>query len=120
MGSLARLLATVHLCVSAAHGTCHAALGIWPGPADAVFIAAAVYASPAAAILFSRRPAGRFLLAASMAGSLAFGVHHHFLIVSPDHLSVLPPGGWGEAFRATAVASLPVDAAALLAALWRR
>jgi hypothetical protein len=120
MGSLARLLATMHLCVSAAHGACHAMLGIWPCAADAAFIAAAVYAAPAAAILFARRPAAGFLLAASMAGSLAFGVHHHFLAVSPDHLSLLPPGGWGAAFRATAVGSLPVDAAALFAALWRK
>ena len=120
MPSLARLLAAVHLCISAGHGASHAALGIWPDAADGAFIAAVVYAAPAVALLCARRRAAGFLLAAAMAGSLVFGVHHHFLAVSADHVGMLPSGRWSEVFRATAAASLPVDAAALLAALWRR
>jgi hypothetical protein len=120
MGSLARLLAAVHLCVSAAHGVSHAALGIWPDAADGAFIATVVYAAPAAAILLARQRAAGFLLAAAMAGSLAFGIDRHFLSVSPDHVGMVPPGSWSEAFRATAAVSLLVDASALLAALWRR
>src|SRR5438132_64683 len=59
MVPLARLFAVVHLCVSVAHGASHAALGIWPGAADAVFIALAVYAAPAAAVALLPRRAAR-------------------------------------------------------------
>jgi len=120
MVPLARLFAVVHLCVSVAHGASHAALGIWPGAADAVFIALAVYAAPAAAVaLLPRRSAG-WLLAGSMAGALVFGAHHHFLVPSADHVAMLPPGKWSDVFRASAMLSVPVDAATLVAALWRR
>ena len=113
--------AVAHLAVSAAHGVSHAALGIWPSAAEGVFIAVAVYALPAVAIL-TRGRVGSWLLAAGLAGSLVFGLHHHFLAVSPDHVAHLPAGPFRLPFQATAAASVPIDAAGLVAslvALWR-
>jgi hypothetical protein len=38
-----------------------------------------------------------------MAGSLIFGVIYHYVIVSPDHVSHLPPGAAQGVFRLTAL-----------------
>src|SRR2546428_12969454 len=119
MVPLARLFAVVHLCVSVAHGASHAALGIWPGAADAVFIALAVYAAPAAAVaLLPRRSAG-WLLAGSMAGAPGFGAPHHFLVPPADHVAMLPPGEWSDVFPASAMPSGPRRPPALPAGLGR-
>lgn len=46
---------------------------------------------------------GLVVLVVSMAGSLIFGVIYHFVVVSPDHVSHLPPGDAQGLFRMTAV-----------------
>ena len=43
------------------------------------------------------------MLAASMAGSLAFGLLYHFLVPGPDNIFTQPPGPWRAAFVVTAV-----------------
>jgi hypothetical protein len=40
-----------------------------------------------------------------MLGSLIFEGYNHFLVMSPDHVSQVPAGTWGDIFRITAVAS---------------
>jgi hypothetical protein len=40
-----------------------------------------------------------------MLGSLVFEVYNHFIAISPDHVSHVPAGTWGDIFRMTAVAS---------------
>ena len=37
-----------------------------------------------------------------MAGSLLFGAYYHYVFVSPDHVSHLPPGDAQGLFRVTA------------------
>jgi len=45
---------------------------------------------------------GLLVLVISMAGSLIFGVIYHYVVVSPDHVSHLPPGDAAGMFRLTA------------------
>jgi len=47
--------------------------------------------------------AGLVLLVISMAGSLIFGVAYHYVVISPDHVSHLPPGDAQGLFRSTAL-----------------
>jgi hypothetical protein len=54
------------------------------------------------------------VLAAAMLGSLAFATHHHFLVVSPDHVAHLPPGSGQLAFRVTAYLAEPIAALGIL------
>ena len=54
------------------------------------------------------------LLAASMLGTLAFATHHHFLVVSPDHVDHLPPGAGQLAFRVTAYLAEPIAALGII------
>ena len=45
------------------------------------------------------------MLVGSMLGSLIFEGYNHFLVMSPDHVSQVPAGTWGDIFRITAIAS---------------
>ena len=97
-----------HLAAVLVHAAAHGALGVGvPGAADALFIAAAVYVGPVAALLLLRRGRRRTaaaLLAASMAGALVYGIAYHFVLWTPDHVAHAPPTVWGGAFRNTALA----------------
>jgi hypothetical protein len=106
-------LALAHLAVVGLHGVAHAGLDLWPTPGEAVFIAVAIYGGPAAGawlLRAGRERAGMALVGASLLASLAFATHHHFLVVSADHVAHLPPGAWRPVFQVTAVAAVPVDA----------
>jgi hypothetical protein len=50
----------------------------------------------------SQERLGLFLLTISMAASAVFGLYHHFLVRSADHVSAQPPGPAGTAFVITA------------------
>ena len=57
------------------------------------------------------------MLAASMAGSLAFGLLYHFLVPGPDNVFTQPPGPWRAAFVVTAVLLALLQAAGALVGL---
>ncbi|HXE58625.1 MAG TPA: hypothetical protein VNK43_11545, partial [Gemmatimonadales bacterium] len=110
-GVVRRVVAAVvylHLAAATLHGAAHAALGIdVSGPWDRVFLLATVWLGPPAALrLLGRgRPAGgAALLAASMGGALVYGIVYHYVLPTPDHVARTPPGLWGAAFRASALA----------------
>jgi len=104
-------LGTAVVVVSAAANVVHTAshagqhvifLPLW----QLVFIAVVIYAAPvvAAVLLWTRyRVTGAWLLAASMAGSLVFGLLYHFLVPGPDNVFMQPSGTWQDTFQATAV-----------------
>lgn len=110
-----------HMAVVLLHGEAHARLAVELGSWQTVFAATVIVLAPlvAAVLLWTRYwCSGALLLAASMAGSLVFGVYHHFVAVSPDHVSHLPPGEARELFRVTAWL-LPIsEAAGLVVGAW--
>src|SRR5215207_10956063 len=59
-----------------------------------------------------------WLLAASMAGSFAFGLLYHFVIPGPDNVFTQPPGTWRTAFGVSAALLLPLQGAGCLVGLW--
>jgi len=102
-----------HLAVNGVHAVAHLQLGLNPTPAEGVFIAAFIYGGPIAAVVLlgrGRARAAMGLMAVSLLGSLAFATHHHFLVVSPDHVDHLPAGAGQLAFRVTAYLAEPIAA----------
>ncbi len=96
-----------HAAVSILHGLAHEQVGVeaFPTLFHRVFILGVITAAPLVAmvLLWTRfRRAGAWLLLASMAGSLLFGVFYHYLAPGPDHATEIPGGAWGAAFHATA------------------
>jgi hypothetical protein len=51
-----------------------------------------------------------------MLGSLLFGVYHHYVAVSPDHVAHLPPGESQPLFRATAALMACIQAGGVVVA----
>jgi hypothetical protein len=101
-----RLLAAVvvgHLIVSIVHGAAHSGARIPMTLAANLFIWIVIAAGPLAGLWTSRSHpvAGGWVIAATMAGSLVFGVVNHFLIVSPDHVSHVA-AEWRLLFAVTA------------------
>jgi len=97
-------LVLVHLLVNMVHGAAHRALHIGLDTEEKLFVAVVIIAGPlvAMALLWTtRQHAGLILLALAMAGSLLFGVYHHFVAMGPDHVAAQPPGAWGITFVAT-------------------
>jgi hypothetical protein len=101
------------------HGVAHAQLGIYLESVLAnIYIGVVLYAAPvvAAWLLWTGRiRLGGWLLVGSMVGSLIFEGYHHFLAMSPDHVSQVPAGPWGDTFRFTAIASVITEVLACAA-----
>src|SRR5215208_582745 len=109
---LGTAVVVVSAVVNVAHTASHAGLHLMPLPGwQLAYIAIVIYASPvvAASLLWTRhRFAGAWLLAASMAGSFAFGLLYHFVIPRPDNVFMQPPGTWRTAFGVSAALLLPL------------
>jgi ACR3 family arsenite efflux pump ArsB len=62
--------------------------------------------------------AGLVLLVISMAGSLIFGVIYHYVVISPDHISHLPPGDAQGLFRTTALLLVLTELFGVVVGFW--
>ena len=86
---------TVHLVASLWHGSTHTRLGVELSTQQTLFIYLVIIIAPAiAGILVWTRYAsiGLWVFFLAMLGSFLFGVYHHYVLVSPDNISHLPPG----------------------------
>jgi len=95
----------VNLPVNLLHGAAHQKLHIDLSSGETLFVAAVVVAGPllAMALLWTRwQRLGLGLLALTMAGSLFFGLYHHFVAMGPDHVGAQAAGFWGTTFGVTA------------------
>jgi|SRR5947209_1529836 len=101
----ATAIVLAHLLVSIVHGAAHRALGVELTSFDSIFVMVIVVVLPLLAMALiwtTRQRAGFFLLSLSMFGSLMFGLYHHFLASSPDHVHSQPTSPWGMTFVLTA------------------
>jgi hypothetical protein len=118
---LGTVVVVIHEIPLVLHGIAHSQFGIYlPSVMANLYIVLVLYAAPvvAACLLWANRTRfGAWLLLGSMAGSLAFELYHHFLVMSEDHVSMVPAGTWGDIFRVTAVASAVTEVLAAAAAL---
>jgi hypothetical protein len=53
-----------------------------------------------------------------MAGSLIFGVAYHYVVISPDHVSHIPPGDAQGLFRTTALLLVLTELFGVVVGLW--
>src|SRR6202008_2456343 len=84
-----------HLVVMMFHGQAHQKLGVGISAWQNAFVLVVIAIAPLVAMLLLWTLFARFgliLLVVSLAGSLIFGLVYHYVVVSPDHVSHLPPG----------------------------
>jgi len=105
-----RIVCTVavlaHLVVNVLHGRAHGSLNVGLSAWQNIYVITVILIAPLIAMLlvwtrYARL--GLLVLVSSMAGSLIFGVVYHYVVVSPDHVSHLPPGDAQGLFRMTAL-----------------
>lgn len=95
-----------HLVVNLLHGRAHESLGVGLSTWQNIYVITVILIAPLVAmvLLWTRHAhSGLVLLVASMAASLIFGALYHYVFISPDHVSHLPPGDAQSMFRMTAL-----------------
>jgi hypothetical protein len=95
----------IHLGVSLLHGYAHSELKVDLSSWQWYYVLGVITVAPllGLALLWTKqRRVGLIVLAVSMAGSLIFGAYYHYVFISPDHVSHLPPGDAQGLFRMTA------------------
>ncbi len=100
----ATAIVVAHLLVSIVHGLAHNELRVGLAPLNQLFVIVVVFVGPLIATMLlwtAKKRLGLILLSLSMFGSWLFGLYHHFLAVSPDHIHFQPSGGWGTTFVLT-------------------
>jgi Na+/proline symporter len=118
---VATVLVLVHHVIAFAHGDAHSRLGVdlemWQW--TYVYVVITLLPILAVGLYWTRwQRQGALLLAVSMLGSLLFGIYHHFVAVSPDHVSHLPPGDAQGLFVATAILLAVSEAAGTAFGFW--
>src|SRR5216683_8353073 len=109
----ATAIVVAHLLVNIVHGLTHRELRVGLAPLASIFVTVVVLVFPLIATVLlwtSEKRLGLILLSLSMFGSLLFGLYHHFLAVSPDHVHSQPPSPWGITFVLTAYLLLITEA----------
>ncbi len=109
----ATAIVVAHLLVNIVHGLAHRELHGGLAPLASIFVIVVVLVFPliATGLLWTaKKRLGLILLSLSMFGSLIFGLYHHFLTVSPDHIHSQPSVGWGTTFVLTAYLLLITEA----------
>jgi len=109
----ATAIVVAHLLVNIAHGRAHRELQVRLDPPASIFVIVVVLISPLLAMALvwtTKKRIGLILLPLSMFGSLLFGLYHHFLGASPDHVRLQPASPWGIAFVLTAYGLLIAEA----------
>jgi len=107
-GNLAwRWLAAIilaHLFVSIAHGAAHTGAHVPLSRAANLFVFIVVLAGPLVglALTWAAARIGSWLIAITMAASLAFGCINHFVLASPDHVAHVDKL-WRPFFTVTAI-----------------
>ena len=103
---LSTVAVLAHLVVSIVHGRSHESLGVGLSSWQNTYVLTVIVIAPliAMVLIWTRYVrTGLLLLIVSMAGSLIFGIAYHYVVISPDHVSHLPPGDAQGLFRTTAL-----------------
>ena len=109
----ATAIVVAHLLVNVAHGLAHRELHVGLVPLDATFVIVVILISPLLAmglVWTAWKRLGLILLSLSMFGSFLFGLYHHFLAMSSDHVHSQPQNAWGLTFVLTVYGLLITEA----------
>jgi hypothetical protein len=110
-----------HLVVSIVHGRAHEQLAVGLSNWQNIYVMTVIVVAPliAMALIWTRYAhIGLVLLVISMAGSLIFGVAYHYVVISPDHVSHIPPGEAQGLFRTTALLLVLTEVFGVAVGLW--
>ena len=108
-----------HLVINIIHGRAHSGAHVPLSFAAALFVYIVILAGPLAGLIASvwRPVAGAWIVAATMAGALVFGLVNHFIIAGPDHVDHVA-AEWRTLFGTTAALLLVSEAVGVGTGIW--
>ena len=108
-----------HLAINIAHGRAHAGAQVPLPLAGTLFVFIVILAGPLVGLAVSRwwPRAGGWIVAASMAGALVFGLINHFVIAGSDHVMHVA-SEWRMLFGVTAALLVVSEAIGVVAGIW--
>jgi hypothetical protein len=117
-----RLLAAVvltHFAINVVHGRAHAGAVVPLSTFGTLFVVGVILVAPLVGLVVWRwQPRlGGWLVAASMAGSLVFGLINHFVIAGADHVAHVA-ADWRLLFGVTAVLLVVCEAVGAVVGVW--
>ena len=118
---LSAVAVLAHLVVSIVHGRAHEGLRVGLSNWQNIYVLTVILIAPLIAMLLTwtrLARSGLILLVISMAGSLIFGVAYHYVVISPDHVSHIPPGDAQGLFRTTALLLVLTELFGVAVGLW--
>ena len=118
---LSAVAVLAHLVVSIVHGRAHEGLRVGLSNWQNIYVLTVILIAPLIAMLLTwtrLARSGLILLVISMAGSLLFGVAYHYVVISPDHVSHIPPGDAQGLFRTTALLLVLTELFGVVVGLW--
>jgi len=120
----ATIIVLLNLVINFLHGQSHDELQVLLAPWQMVYVVTTIFVVPVvAAVLFLTpfRRTGALLLCVSMLLAVGFGIYHHFIADTPDHVSYRADDMAGHWFVTTAILLIPFGlvAAAFGAWSWR-
>lgn len=99
------VFALLHCAIAMWHGSAHMSVPVALTPMQTVFVGLVIILLPLAAtvLIWTRlRKLATVLYAASMLASLLFGVINHYILISPDNVTCVPPGEFRMTFIVSA------------------
>jgi hypothetical protein len=110
----------LHLAVSMVHGMAHSRANVLLSSGSMLFVFGVILIGPVLGLIVQRlaRPrSGAWVIAATLAGALAFGLANHFLIQGADHVTHVP-GPWRVLFGSTAALLAATEGLGSALAVW--
>ena len=97
-------IVVMHVVISIFHGAAHDGAHVPLSRAGTLFVFIVILAGPiaGAAVMWRNTAIGSWIVAATLAASLVFGVVNHFILSSPDHVALVARQ-WQPMFATTAV-----------------
>ncbi len=90
---LVSCLVLVHHAVALVHDSAHNDLAVFLSMFQKFFVYIVITAFPVIGVVLlwtTYRKIGLYLIILGMGGGFVFGVYHHYMLESPDHISYLP------------------------------
>lgn len=114
-------LVLLHGLVALLHGIAHEMTEVRLSTLGNIYVLLVIALAPLLALVLlwrQKQPVGAWVLLLSMLGALIFGLVHHYILISPDHVAHVPHTEGRGLFQVTAGLLVVTEGAGVGLGLW--